>query len=331
MKQLKAVIMFIAFVILILISYVMISEFLEPRVYNIMTAAFSARSKGSDGIVIVVIDDKSIEKYRWPWSRDKYAKIFNFLGNYADTKVIGFDSVLTSNDDLIKDKKFYDTIKNIDNFVGDYACVYKGSLEGWGIINKKFEWVIKPEYKAIEGEIHPKLGTEIKGFVTKYTYLHNINGKLFIASRNHGEEFIMDINGDIQIPHVAKKFYYQYIEDKLYFIAVDKDTTVFINQNGKKFLQLDFKIGEKFWLFEEIIIVSKDEKYGIIDWKGKILIDFIFSDIKPEENNLDFIPVKYLDMWGYINKKGKVINMKIKDMSKADEKCSKVELWKDMI
>ena len=104
MKQLKAVIMFIAFVILILISYVMISEFLEPRVYNIMTSAFSARSKGSDGIVIVVIDDKSIAKYRWPWSRDKYAKIFNYLGNYADTKVIGFDSVLTSNDDLIKEK-----------------------------------------------------------------------------------------------------------------------------------------------------------------------------------------------------------------------------------
>jgi adenylate cyclase len=120
MKQLKAVIMFIAFVILILISYVMISEFLEPRVYNIMTSAFSARSKGSDGIVIVVIDDKSIAKYRWPWSRDKYAKIFNYLGNYADTKVIGFDSVLTSNDDLIKDKKFYDTIKNIDNFVGGF-------------------------------------------------------------------------------------------------------------------------------------------------------------------------------------------------------------------
>ena len=77
--------------------------------------------------------------------------------------------------------------------------------------------------------------------------------------------------------------------------------------------QLDFKIGEKFWLFDDIVIISKDEKYGIVDWRGKLKADYIFSEIIPDKDSLDFIPVKYIDRWGFINKNGKIIKMKIED------------------
>jgi hypothetical protein len=207
-----------------------------------------------------------------------------------------------------KDYKF----NYIEPFKGDYACVYK-YLYGWGIINKNLEWVSQPETVTIFGEEHPKWGKEIKGFVTKYSYLHNIDGKLFIASRNNGEEFVMDIKGDIQIPHVAEKIYYQYLNNNLYFIAVNSDKTLFINSKGEVLFQLDFKIGEKFWLFDDIVIISKDEKYGIVDWRGKLKADYIFSEIIPNKDSLDFIPVKYIDRWGFINKNGKIIKMKIED------------------
>jgi len=50
------------------------------------------------------------------------------------------------------------------------------------------------------------------------------------------------------------------------------------------------------------------------------LLDFILSEINPDENNLDFIPAKYIDMWGYIDKKGKIFDLKIKDRSKSNIK-----------
>lgn len=209
-------------------------------------------------------------------------------------------------------KHYSDTFENIENFIGGYACVNTGGVCGYGIINEKLEWVIKPEYVEIWGKEHPKFGKELKGWIKKYDYLHNINGKLFIAAKADLKQFVMDINGDIQIPHVSDKIYYTYLNDELYFIAVDYNKSYLINSKGEELLSLDFPVGEKFWLFKDILIVSRDNKYGIVDRKGKVLVDFIFSDIKPDSNNLDFIPAKYMDKWGFINKKGKVINMKVK-------------------
>ena len=132
----------------------------------------------------------------------------------------------------------------------------------------------------------------------------------------------MDINGDIQIPHVSDEIYYTTLNNELYFLAIDYDKTFITDSKGKDVLILDFSIGEKFWLFDEIIILSKNGKYGIIDWEGNIIFDFIFSEIKPDEDDkLDYIPVRYIDMWGYVDKKGKIFDLKkIKDRSKSNIK-----------
>ena len=94
------------------------------------------------------------------------------------------------------------------------------------------------------------------------------------------------------------------------FVFVDENKTNFTDENGNDILSVDYKIDEKFWLFDEIIVASKNNKYGIIDWNGNLIIDFIFSDINPQKSNLDFIPAKYIDRWGFINKKGEIIDMK---------------------
>ncbi len=91
MKKLKTLVIFAVFVIFMFIAYIIFGQFFEPRVYNFMVKNFVAYNKGSDGIVLVVIDENSISRYRWPWSREKYAKIFNYLGNYTSDKMIGFD------------------------------------------------------------------------------------------------------------------------------------------------------------------------------------------------------------------------------------------------
>lgn len=122
MKNLKSIFIFIAFAIIILVAYVIFSSFFEPRVYNLMVKNFVASHKGSDGIVLVVIDDKSIERYRWPWNRGLYAKIFDYMGHYTNAKLIGFDAVVTTPDlsNPKADNQLYNTIKDLDNFVGGF-------------------------------------------------------------------------------------------------------------------------------------------------------------------------------------------------------------------
>lgn len=122
MKNLKSIVIFIAFAVIILVSYVIFSSFFEPRVYNLMVKNFVASHKGSDGIVLVVIDDKSIERHRWPWSRDLYAKIFDYMGHYTNAKIIGFDAVVTTPDanNPKADQELFDTVKDLDNFVGGF-------------------------------------------------------------------------------------------------------------------------------------------------------------------------------------------------------------------
>ena len=262
------------------------------------------------------------EVYYFLIKKDEFINCFILALDEIQHKIDVMSKVIQSAERLKIPKEFKykagneyssDIFENIENFIGGYACVNTGCVCGYGIINEKFEWVIKPEYVTIWGKEHPKFGKELKGWIKKYSYLHNINGKLFIAAKEDLKQFVMDINGDIKIPHISDKIYYTYLNNELYFIAVDYNKSYLINSKGEDILTLDFPIGEKFWLFKDILIVSRDNKYGIVDRKGKVLIDFIFSDIKPDPNNLDFIPAKYMDKWGFINKKGKVINMKVKE------------------
>ena len=142
-KKLKTLVIFIAFSIIILVTYVIFGSFFEPRVYNLMVKNFVASHKGSDGIVLVVIDDKSIERYRWPWNRSLYAKIFEYMGKHTSAKIIGFDAVVTTPDvnNPKADKQLYDTIKDLDNFVGGFnplRAQYTNAQEG-KLYDEKFK------------------------------------------------------------------------------------------------------------------------------------------------------------------------------------------------
>ena len=73
MKNLKSKAFFIySFIFYIILSIVLILiswQIFEPNAYNFMVKNFTALENASDDIVLVVIDDKSTAKYRWPWKR----------------------------------------------------------------------------------------------------------------------------------------------------------------------------------------------------------------------------------------------------------------------
>ena len=86
-----------------------------------MAQNFSAYKTGSEEIAVIVIDDKSIERHRWPWKRDLYAKIFEYLNTYSSPKIIGYDAILSSSEDKTSDKILFDTLHEIDNVVVGFS------------------------------------------------------------------------------------------------------------------------------------------------------------------------------------------------------------------
>ena len=108
----SAVIHFFISIFVIALSW----QFLEPNAYNFMHKNFTAKNTGSDEIVLIVIDDKSIEQYRWPWKRELYGKIFEYINTYSNPKIIGFDALITSPDreNPQSDRQFFNSITCMD-------------------------------------------------------------------------------------------------------------------------------------------------------------------------------------------------------------------------
>ena len=119
MKFLKGLVLFFSIVFFMLIAYSISNNFFEPKAFNFMVKNFTAVKTGSSDIVIIVIDDKSIGKYRWPWKRNLYCKVFNYLNEYAKPKVIVNDSIFATPDteNPKSDLEYFNSIRKINNLV----------------------------------------------------------------------------------------------------------------------------------------------------------------------------------------------------------------------
>lgn len=118
-KNLKSLIIIFSILFFMSVAYFISVKFFELKAYNYMVKNFTATKTGSDDIVIVVIDDKSLNRIRWPWKREMYNKIFEYFHKYTMAKVVGFDATITTPDveNPESDQKFYSAVKDMDNLV----------------------------------------------------------------------------------------------------------------------------------------------------------------------------------------------------------------------
>ena len=132
MKIFKGKIFFIRSILLhiflvLVIAFVSIN-FWENPVYDAIINSSSATVEGSKDISLIVIDNKSLDSYRWPWARSLYGEIFEYLNKYTNAKVVVFDSVLSSLDTerpASSDNFFFETVKKSNNFIGGYMAQSK--------------------------------------------------------------------------------------------------------------------------------------------------------------------------------------------------------------
>ena len=69
--------------LIFVISFVSIS-FWENPVFDTITNYTLKAFKSDDSISLVMIDNKSLETYRWPWARALYAEIFEYFNKYPE-------------------------------------------------------------------------------------------------------------------------------------------------------------------------------------------------------------------------------------------------------
>ena len=94
---------------------------IEEYANSFLISFFASRKPISDEIVEVVVDDYSIQKYKW--EKDTYADLLDYFSSYTDAKVIGFDFTPTSFGTKVDDseKKFINQISKMDNLVFGFA------------------------------------------------------------------------------------------------------------------------------------------------------------------------------------------------------------------
>lgn len=155
-----------------LVAYVISTSFFEPKAYNFMVENFSAVSPGSSHIAIITIDDASLERIRWPWKREQYNKIFEYLDKYTMAKLIGFDAIIVTPDleNPDSDKKFFSEVKSINKLVTGFTALnapYEAKVNGKyydKIFKDKFQIKVRDERTNKPPSYYQSLSRFPKGY-----------------------------------------------------------------------------------------------------------------------------------------------------------------------
>lgn len=235
MKKFKSKLFFIkSFFLHLFLSLVVIYfswQLIEPNAYNFMVRNFSAAKTGSDNIAVIVIDDKSVAYHRWPWPREYYGKIMEFLNDYAKPEIIGYDAILTSldKDNPQSDEYFFNTVKRIDNLVTGFSPLqepYENEAEGkkydlkfqhkFGVnFNKRYEpydfgryksisQFPKPYFNAVKQVGSVNISQNQNGYLTYMDQVVSVNGTYYPSL---GLRMYMKLNDTDTVTIMPDKLY----------------------------------------------------------------------------------------------------------------------------
>ena len=146
----------------------------EPKAYDFMIKNVTTERLpfdnnkniyGHDDIVLVVIDNKSVERYRWPWKRDLNCKIFEYFSKYAKPKVFVHDSIFTTldSDNPASDKKYFKSLQTMPYLVEGfmYRLNYEDAERG-----KNYDKIFTEKYGLKNVNLKVYMPQIFKGMIT---------------------------------------------------------------------------------------------------------------------------------------------------------------------
>ena len=160
-------IVFILFLILTISINLITSSFFDNKVNDFFTKTLTVlrNNKPTDDVVLVEIDSKSLSKVAWPWRRDLFSDIFDYLENISGAKVIVFNNLILFPDTYYpeNDSIFNNKLKDFDKVISSYILftsstssdilpeeyLYLFDVKSNVIITDKRKQVSKSEYRGV--------------------------------------------------------------------------------------------------------------------------------------------------------------------------------------
>lgn len=267
MKKIKLFLLSLIVLAALIFVYFITYTFVEPKAYDYMVKhvlteklPFDTHKQtyGSNDVVLIVIDDKSVGTYRWPWKRDLYCKIYSYLKDYAHPDVILHDA-LVSNLDIDNpdsDTRFFNSVNQMDNLVvgfmpnivgwenPDFGEIYDEAFTKYatGAINKitvpsyGYSSIMpfpKPYYDVVK---HSGSVSIIPGF---------IDGKISSYAMDEvfrNQEYIIRYKGEIY-PSAALEA----------FLLKNKNPKMVVTNSQIYFPDLNYKIKQKSTVYQSIV------------------------------------------------------------------------------
>ena len=241
---------FFLFVFLILMTVLVAYNLFEPYAYKYMIKEYTADTKSAPAsTVIIAIDDKSISYHRWPWPREYYGKILNYLNEYSKPKVIGFDAIIPGLDkeNPQSDSKFFESVKNSKNLVVGFDAVtdYVQDLERTKQYNKKFKEKFQTTQITKSGSVDiykPYVGVleSPEQYFNASKYAASVKTtKNYLTDYLYNVDEIISVDG-VYYPYLALQMYLQVnnadeviiYPDKLYIPKTKKTIPIGVSERG---------------------------------------------------------------------------------------------------
>lgn len=207
MKSLKSIfILIFSFLIVAWITYYFSNLYFDNRMNDFVVRMTTSTPANKD-TVLVIIDDKSISKIRFPWKRSLYTDMFEFLQNTAKAKLVIFDALVVSpdNNNPKSDADFIKRIKKLDRLLSGFDVHF--SFDNDDILSSEYMPLFDSKFK----DIHIKTSEQFDKMpsyrgVTNFMipYLKNINTLGAISANG-------DVDGVMRIFTPVVK-----IQDKIY-------------------------------------------------------------------------------------------------------------------
>lgn len=228
--NLKFIISVIFFFILIFIWLISV-KFIDLKSNDIITkiAVEITNKNPSDNVVLVVVDKKSIEKFSWPWTKDFFSVIFDFLENEAKAKVIIYNDLNFFPDTYNpeKDTVFYENLKRQKKLINSY--VFLNSAKTIDVLPEKYLKMLdsKSSQIKIQDRRTKKIPESYKGVIKlPKDFLYNVNNLAFSSITEDSDTIVryympfIEMNNKFY-PSLALSAYSMYSGIKSYILYDD--------------------------------------------------------------------------------------------------------------
>ena len=189
------------------------------------------------------------------------------------------------------------------------GVIYKTSDNKYGVMNLSGENIIEANYDQLEeaktgmfiakrdnkyGIIDEKNETKLE--FNNQSIIYNEKGNFYITEDENYNNKILNNNYETKLEGILTD-----IDDEKGYIEL---------KQGEEYKYYNFKFEEQkeedIFTNNTLFVDKKDGKYGLIDKKGKTVVEYIYDDMT-RQNQFGYVAVKKDGKWGAIDRSGNVV------------------------